>query len=322
MGATHSRFRRVIPDTVNGSKRRELTKRIYRGLMDRLPVDGEITVDHVRSVLRTPTDDDDKYSRGVLGVLAGSDRYPGAAVLCVEAASRTGVGMVRYLGPPRAADLVLHRRPEAVTARGRVQAWLIGSGTDPVDRSPGFDALIDAALDSDEPVVLDAGALDRTRARSAATVLTPHGGELARLLSERGERVTRADIALDPERWARRAAELTGSTVLLKGRTTRVVSPVPSTPILRVVSPTTWLATAGSGDVLAGIVGALLAQNSARLARGEGDVSVIAASAAWIHGRAGFRASGHAPLVALDIAQSVPEIIGELLTPSRGSAKE
>ena len=84
--------------------------------------------------LRRPTASDDKYSRGVVGVRTGSDRYPGAAVLGVEAAHRTGAGMVRYIGPARAEDLVLARRPETVTGAGRVQAWLVGSGTDAAAR--------------------------------------------------------------------------------------------------------------------------------------------------------------------------------------------
>ncbi|MBU4465924.1 MAG: NAD(P)H-hydrate dehydratase, partial [Actinobacteria bacterium] len=85
--------------------------------------------------LRNPTNADDKYSRGVVGIRTGSDAYPGAAVLGVEAAWRTGIGMVRYLGPDRPTALVLHRRPETVTADGRVQAWVIGSGTDAAHRS-------------------------------------------------------------------------------------------------------------------------------------------------------------------------------------------
>ena len=95
----------------------------------------EWTAEHAAGVLRMPTASDDKYSRGVLGVRTGSERYPGAAVLGVEAAHRTGLGMVRYLGPERPAALVLARRPETVTADGRVQAWLIGSGTDASERS-------------------------------------------------------------------------------------------------------------------------------------------------------------------------------------------
>ncbi|WP_316296213.1 NAD(P)H-hydrate dehydratase, partial [Clavibacter michiganensis] len=86
--------------------------------------------DRTRLAIRLPRDDDDKYTRGVLGVRTGSDRYPGAAVLGVEAAARTGVGMIRYLGPAGASASVLARRPEVVTADGRVQAWLVGSSMD------------------------------------------------------------------------------------------------------------------------------------------------------------------------------------------------
>ena len=77
-----------------------------------------------RGWIAVPTEQDDKYSRGVLGMVTGSARYPGAAVLGAEAAARTGVGMIRYLGAQQAAQEVLRRRPEIVSAPGRVQAWL------------------------------------------------------------------------------------------------------------------------------------------------------------------------------------------------------
>ncbi|MDH5146669.1 NAD(P)H-hydrate dehydratase, partial [Microbacterium sp. RD12] len=88
---------------------------------------------------RAPTVEDDKYSRGVVGVRTGSAAYPGAAVLGVEAAWRTGAGFVRYVGAPSAVAAVLSRRPETVggpdAGRTRIGAWVIGSGTDPDDRS-------------------------------------------------------------------------------------------------------------------------------------------------------------------------------------------
>ncbi|PPH08849.1 MULTISPECIES: NAD(P)H-hydrate dehydratase, partial [unclassified Rathayibacter] len=117
------------------------------------------TAEAARSI-RVPREDDDKYTRGVLGIATGSERYPGAAVLGVEAAVRTGVGMVRYLGPERPAGLVLARRPEVVTAVGRVQAWLVGSGTSAEDRSDEERRTLIEQLHSGVPVVLDAGALD------------------------------------------------------------------------------------------------------------------------------------------------------------------
>jgi len=133
-----------------------------------------------RKWIAVPTVADDKYSRGVVGFITGSARYPGAAVLGVEAALHTGVGMVRYLGPGRATRLVLQRRPEAVTTDGRVEAWVLGSGQTPVERD---DKLLGMALAQQVPVVIDSGALDMVRDAAGPVVLTPHAGELAGLKS-------------------------------------------------------------------------------------------------------------------------------------------
>jgi len=128
--------------------------------------------------IAVPDERSDKYSRGVLGVVTGSDQYPGAAVLGVEAALRTGVGMVRYLGPHRATDLVLQRRPEAVASDGRVQAWLLGSGMDPVHRDT---TVMERALAQGLPVVLDGGAPDLRRRATGPVGPTPHHGKPAPL---------------------------------------------------------------------------------------------------------------------------------------------
>ncbi|MFV4914817.1 NAD(P)H-hydrate dehydratase, partial [Microbacterium lacticum] len=138
----------------------------------------EWTAEQAAGVLRMPTASDDKYSRGVLGVRTGSDRYPGAAVLGVEAAHRTGLGMVRYLGDERPTALVLARRPETVSADGRVQAWLIGSGTDASERSVADTAALREVLAGSMPVVVDAGALDLVPGAVAPVVVTPHDREL------------------------------------------------------------------------------------------------------------------------------------------------
>src|SRR3954468_6457578 len=106
-----------------------LTSPNYRECMDDL-----FGPDDAAAWIAVPGPDDDKYSRGVLGVVTGSPRYPGAAALGVDAALPAGVGMVRYLGAGRPTRLVLQHRPEAVTADGRVQAWLLGSGQDPGER--------------------------------------------------------------------------------------------------------------------------------------------------------------------------------------------
>ena len=92
------------------------------------------TPDDARHSIAVPGTADDKYSRGVLGMVTGSTRFPGAAVLGVEAALHTGLGMVRYLGPTEVGTLVLQRRPEIVLGDGRVQAWLLGSGIDAAHR--------------------------------------------------------------------------------------------------------------------------------------------------------------------------------------------
>jgi hydroxyethylthiazole kinase-like uncharacterized protein yjeF len=250
-----------------------------------------------RRWIAVPGPDDDKYSRGVLGVVTGSARYPGAAVLGVEAALRTGVGMVRYLGPGRPTRLVLQRRPEAVTAEGRVQAWVLGSGQDPENRD---EALLGRALAQEVPVVIDSGALDRVRDAAGPAILTPHAGELARLLG-----VDRAEVTADPDGSAERAAREFDATVLLKGFVSRIATPEGVRH--RVTAPTTWLGTAGSGDALAGILGALVATHPA------GELADLAATACVLHGRAGERASGGGPFTILDLCAQLPVVIAELL---------
>ena len=260
--------------------------------------------------IRVPSRGDDKYSRGVLGVVTGSDRFPGAAVLSTEGAARTGVGMIRYLGPARAADLVLRRRPEVVTADGRVQAWLIGSGMPP-ERSDDERAALVARLRQGVPAVLDAGALDLLPEAAGPVVVVPHFGELVAVLKTAGVESDKDAIAAEPERWAVRAAAETGATVLLKGATTYVADPGGLRHVVEAGPP--WLATAGSGDVLGGVLGALLAAHAERL---QDDVAVLAdlaAAAAALHGEAGRVAADGAPIQALDVAQALPATIRRLL---------
>ncbi|MFF1571884.1 NAD(P)H-hydrate dehydratase [Leifsonia sp. NPDC058292] len=266
--------------------------------------------------IAVPAASSDKYSRGVLGVVTGSDRYPGAAVLGVEAAVRTGLGMVRYLGAPAAAGLVLQRRPEIVTAPGRVQAWLIGSGMDAASRPQDDAVRLNAALADGAPVVIDAGALDLVGKAKGPVVITPHYRELAGVLAAAADddtdAVTADDIAADPGAWAVRASESLGVTVLLKGSTTYIASPDGSR--FSVADGPAWLATAGSGDVLGGVLGALVATHADEIAeRGASALAALAATAAFIHGRAGEIASDGGPIAALDIAESLPIVVRELL---------
>jgi hydroxyethylthiazole kinase-like uncharacterized protein yjeF len=248
---------------------------------------------------------DDKYRRGVVGVVAGGHLYTGAAVLACGAAVRSGAGMVRYVGPAEPTDRVRARWPEVVPGEGRVQAWVLGPGVDP-DADDGQPDAVRAALASGLPCVVDAGALALLPDRvDGPVLLTPHAGELARLLSARGEgAVERSDVESAPLRHARRAAELTGATVLLKGATTLVVAP--DGRVRSQADAPHWMATAGSGDVLAGLAGALLAAGLEPL-----DAGSVAAA---VHGRAGRRASGGGPIAAEDVLVALRPTVVDLLT--------
>jgi ADP-dependent NAD(P)H-hydrate dehydratase / NAD(P)H-hydrate epimerase len=260
-----------------------------------------------------PGPEDHKYTRGVLGVVAGSAGYPGAAVLATSAAAPL-VGMVRYLGPPGVVDAVLALHPEVVHGDGRVQAWLVGSGigTDDDERLSQVREVLERAVADGLPAVVDAGALDVLPERvGAQVVLTPHAGELARLLGARGDDVTRADVEARPLEHLRRAVDLTGATVLLKGAITLVAGP--GTPVHSQADGTGWLATAGAGDVLAGVVAAALAGRSEAVVADPALAAPLAAAAAAVHGRAARRASGGGPLVAGDVARAVGETLAEVL---------
>ncbi|PNI10289.1 NAD(P)H-hydrate epimerase [Arthrobacter sp. AFG7.2] len=275
-----------------------------------------------------------KYSRGVLGVVAGSVDYPGAAVLACRGALAAGVGMVRYLGPPEVADLVRQSCPEVVCSTGavagnRVQAWLVGSGMGPGDHEQLQRAR--DAVESGLPVVADAGALPALPAALAPhVVLTPHAGELAALMQRLGGTEDRGNVEAGTLAAVRRASEMTGATVLLKGATTLVAAP--SGDVYSQADGTPWLATAGSGDVLAGVIGALLAQAGDDVGRfsseeGAGEVpwADIAALGAALHGRAGKAASALAaggPIAAGGIADALPETWGKVSMLSNHGARK
>ncbi|QLD12612.1 ADP-dependent NAD(P)H-hydrate dehydratase [Microbacterium oleivorans] len=263
------------------------------------------------ALLREPTADDHKYSRGVLGVRTGSHEYPGAAVLGVEAAWRTGIGMVRYLGPERPADLVLQRRPETVTRPGRVQAWLIGSGTDAATRLPAESARLAEVLAGELPVVVDAGALDLVPGARAPMVVTPHQSEHAQLRDLLGLAEAPPGASLAERAFAaRETAQGSGAAVLLKGAETVVAAPDGWTTVVR--AGTGWLATAGTGDVLGGILGAIVAARGAQHELDAAALARLAAAAAFVHGHAG-RSAGPGPVTALDVAEAVPAVIALLL---------
>ncbi|AZM54928.1 bifunctional ADP-dependent NAD(P)H-hydrate dehydratase/NAD(P)H-hydrate epimerase [Streptomyces sp. WAC 01529] len=248
----------------------------------------------VAGLLPQPGGESDKYRRGVVGVVAGSARYPGAAVLCVAGALRGGAGAVRYVGP--AADAVIARFPEALVSAGppskagRVQAWVVGPGL-----GDDEERLRDVVA-AEVPVLIDADGLRlagerEVRARRAPTLLTPHAGEAAALLGVAREEVESARLSA-----VRELAGRFGATVLLKGSTTLVASGEGAVRVNPTGTP--WLATAGSGDVLSGLAGSLLAAGLG--ARDAGSVG------AYLHGLAARHASDGAPVAAQDVADAIP----------------
>ena len=248
----------------------------------------------VAELVPRPAPDAHKYTRGVVGVRAGSAAYPGAGLLSVAGASTGLCGMVRYVGDAAVAARLPDRFPEVV-GEGRVQAWVVGSGS-----GDSAEAQLAAALEDEVPVVVDADALAHVAGPlGVPAVLTPHAGELARMLD-----VGRETVEAAPLEHARRAATAFDAVVLLKGRHSLVADPGGRVRVTTTGVP--WLATAGAGDVLGGVVGALLA---AGLAPHD-----AASVGSWLHGAAATLASGDGPLVAGDVARAVPEVVRRLIS--------
>ncbi|MEZ0449399.1 bifunctional ADP-dependent NAD(P)H-hydrate dehydratase/NAD(P)H-hydrate epimerase, partial [Cellulomonas sp. ICMP 17802] len=280
--------------------------------LDGPPAVARLEVGDVAGLWPVPAADAHKYTRGVVGVVAGSRTYQGAAVLTTSAAVRSGVGMVRYLGD--VGDVVVAAHPEVVVGTGRVQAWVFGPGVSPDDAGQRrrIEYAFEHVVGRGEAAVVDAGALELLPAHIGPhAVLTPHAGELARLLSQRGEDVERAAVEAEPLRWARRAHELTGATVLLKGPVT-VVAGAQGAAYAQADAPA-WLSTAGAGDVLAGLLGALLAGRADAIHDDPSLAAALAATAALVHGRAAHRANPGGPVGARDVADALPGTIAELL---------
>lgn len=262
----------------------------------------------------TPSDLDHKYSRGVLGLITGSAQYPGAAVLTTSAASATGVGMLRFHSSSGLAHLVLHSTPSAVVQPGKVAAWVAGSGINAKKYSDITTWLrhrwFKLVRLQSVPTVLDAGALSLAGSLEQPTVITPHSGELAQLLVSRGVQVSAEAVEGDPKKWVQIAAETLGVTVLLKGATTYVAN---DDLLIQLPVATPWLATAGSGDVLAGIMGALVATNAIEILNDYDHLAYVAASAAFIQNQAALKASAGAPINAESIVTAIPAVMAQLL---------
>jgi hydroxyethylthiazole kinase-like uncharacterized protein yjeF len=262
----------------------------------------------------TPSDLDHKYSRGVLGVITGSAQYPGAAVLTTAAASATGIGMIRFHSSSGLAHLVLHTTPSVVVQPGKVTAWLIGSGIETKKYSDITTWLrhrwFKLATLQSVPTVLDAGALHLAGSLEQPTVITPHSGELSKLLTMRGMSVSAEAIEGNPKKWVQEAADALGVTVLLKGSTTYVAN---DSVVIELPTATPWLATAGTGDVLAGIIGSLVATNTVEILNDYNHLAAVVASAAFIHARAADAASNGGPINAEAIIDSIPSVIARIL---------
>lgn len=256
------------------------------------PVVEALQPDDVCMLLPRPGADAQKYARGVVGVRAGSSTYPGAALLAVAGANTGLVGMVRYVGPGHVADTVRTAHPEVVGA-GRVQAWVVGPGGG--DDAPG---MLAEAREDGVPVVVDADALAHVDAAGPDWVLTPHAGELAAMLG-----TDRAEVEAAPLDHARAAAHRWGCVVLLKGHHTLVAAPDGRVRVTTTGVP--WLATAGAGDVLAGLVGALLAAGL--------EPYDAASAGSWLHGAAATQAAAGGPLTASRVAVHIPQVVRDAL---------
>ena len=242
----------------------------------------------------TPGATSHKYARGVVGVAAGSDAYAGAAHLCVAGAQSGLAGMVRFVGSDALAARVVDRAPEVVHGHGRVQAWVVGPGA-----GDDVGERLAECLEDDVPLVVDAGALQHLSATlPVPALLTPHAGELARLLD-----VEREEVEADPLTHARDAAERWRATVLLKGARTVVVAPDDRAAVN--LSGTPWLGTAGSGDVLVGFAASLLA--------GGLDPFDAGRTAAFLHGAAAVRADPGGPVTASQVAAALPGTVAAFL---------
>ncbi|BCT77081.1 bifunctional NAD(P)H-hydrate repair enzyme [Sinomonas cyclohexanicum] len=295
------------------------------------------------ALLPEPRDDWQKYSRGVLGLVAGSEDFPGAAVLSTAGALATGVGMVRLVAPDAVRQLVLAAHPEIVGSpepRGRVQAWAVGPG---IADDGGQRRALAVALGSGLPTVVDASGLEALLEFLAADpgsrgsaaeprlgevlarlaeegtvagehiVLTPHAGELESLLANfisGGDAPSRAAIEAQPLRWAREAARRIGVTVLLKGPATVAAAPDGTALVQGAGHP--YLATAGSGDTLTGILGALLATAAHPDAPDAVRAVELAALAACIHQTVGRLAAEGGPFGAGALGGAVREAVARL----------
>lgn len=248
--------------------------------------------------LTAPGPDDHKYRRGLVAVVGGT--MAGASILAAQAAARSGAGMVRRLaadGLRQGADAIVTQYAQTVDALhdslddARLAAVLVGPG---LGRDATARARLEAVLTPGHPLVLDADALtliDVDQIPDGA-ILTPHEGEFARLFGDLpGSKIDRA----------RAAAERSGAIVIYKGADSVIAAPDGRVAVASGSSH--WLSTAGTGDVLAGLVAGRLAVTR--------DAFRAAGEAVWLHGDAARRAG--AAFIADDLLAALPAAIAARL---------
>jgi NAD(P)H-hydrate repair Nnr-like enzyme with NAD(P)H-hydrate dehydratase domain len=222
--------------------------------------------------------------------------------------------MIRFHSSSGLAHLVLHTTPSVVVQPGKVTSWLMGSGIETKKYSDFTTWLrhrwFKLATLQSVPTVLDAGAIHLAGSLEQPTVITPHSGELSKLLTMRGMSVSVEAIEGNPKKWVQEAADTLGVTVLLKGSNTYVAN---DSVVIELPTATPWLATAGTGDVLAGIIGSLVATNTVEILNDYNHLAAVVASAAFIHARAADAASNGGPINAEAIIDSIPSVIARIL---------
>ena len=241
------------------------------------------------------TDSDDKYSRGVVAISAGSKKFPGAAILAVGGARRGNAGYVKFLSKEsRISDLVVSKFPDVVPIQTleneRIDALVVGPGASHLSVIP-----------IDLPLVLDGemisfAATSQFKKRKAYSVITPHEGELRYLGKSFTNRISgnnRAQIAHE-------IANQFDVIVVLKGHETVIAKPGNVSRVDRLGGPE--LATAGSGDILAGLIGSFLVANT-------GDPFELVCDAVDMHSRAGKAASSrYKSVTAVEIMEALAQV--------------
>lgn len=314
-----------MPDKAGGGG-----KAIERFKRDEVP--HQFTFTDAQEFITAPGGEDNKYTRGVVQLSTGSKTYPGAGLLSVLGAVGAGATLVRFVSAPDVSSLVLSKVPEVVLRPGWSDASAVGSGYDE-NMNQTFLGTVASARESQAPVVLDAGAISLVKKASSKDrfVFTPHVGEATELwatFSGLPKAALRARLEEDPAKSAAQLASLTGGIVVLKGSTTYVAEP--GTTVFSVSSRSGWAGTAGSGDVLTGVLVAVLASRKAALRKvgepvGGRDLATATAAGVFLHARAAEVASnvltpsgkptGSAgkPITASQIALALPQVVEALL---------